>query len=300
MISLGKFFYAQNWNIGFSNTSFEDLLNNKQLTIEWLKHKYNDRFFADPFILSVSSERIEVLAEELIFTEHKGRIVQLSVDNKSKKLIERKIVLELVSHLSYPAILKKNGEIYIYPENVQGGKLNVYKYDEEKSKAIFERTLIDEPLADATLTLYNDVYWLLTTKHPSTHSKLYAYHSEKIFGPYSQMQTQPIIKDAGCARQAGNIIHLNNRLYRVGQDCTEKYGSGVVIQEITKLDKLGFDCKELFRIYPNSFKYNLGLHTLNFQDDLCVLDGYGYLYPLTGRVLRLLQKVKHKLEKRGE
>ena len=50
----------------------------------------------------------------------------------------------------------------------------------------------------------------------------------------------------------------------------------------------------------NSFKYNLGLHTLNFQDDLCVLDGYGYLYPITGRVLNLLQKVKHKLEKRGQ
>src|SRR5690606_37035125 len=126
-----------------------------------------------------------------IFKEHKGRIVQLSVDKKSKKLIERKIVLELDSHLSYPAILKKDGQIYIYPENVQGGKLNVYKYDEKKSKAIFERTLIDEPLVDATITRYNDIYWLLTTKHPSTHSKLYAYYSNEIFGSYSQMQTQP-------------------------------------------------------------------------------------------------------------
>lgn len=55
------------WNIGFATISAEQLLRNPHLLshrIQWLKHPYKDRFFADPFFLNVDNNCIEVMVEE--------------------------------------------------------------------------------------------------------------------------------------------------------------------------------------------------------------------------------------------
>lgn len=43
--------YSQNWNICFCTLSEEELIANKGIDgVQWLKHPYKDRWFADPFI----------------------------------------------------------------------------------------------------------------------------------------------------------------------------------------------------------------------------------------------------------
>ena len=49
---------------------------------------------------------------------------------------------------------------------------------------------------------------------------------------------------------------------------------------------------EYCRIDPLSFKYSRGVHTINFHEGLCVVDGYGYLYQVLGRLFNILKKVK--------
>lgn len=59
--------YSQNWNVGFCFTSADDVIINKGVKdVKWLNHPYKDRWFADPFIYSVTEKEIIVFVEELL------------------------------------------------------------------------------------------------------------------------------------------------------------------------------------------------------------------------------------------
>lgn len=57
-----------------------------------------------------------------------------------------------------------------------------------------------------------------------------------------------------------------------------------------------------FRICPLSYRYNLGIHTINFyhNDEFAVIDVYGYFYPVLGGfyyskvVRKILSLIKRK------
>ena len=89
------------WNIGFIESSIDDIINNIsfQPVIHWLKHPYHDRFFADPFILKVTDEKIEVLVEEFFYAKWKGEISLLTISRRDYRLIHRKTLLKLDTHL---------------------------------------------------------------------------------------------------------------------------------------------------------------------------------------------------------
>ena len=121
--------YSQNWNIGFSTLSEEELIANKKVkSVQWLKHPYKDRWFADPFIYSVTDKEIVVFVEELQMERPKGYLVELIVDRRTKRLLGRHVLLDLSTHLSYPAYLRYNGKLYVYPENGASGTLNMFEY----------------------------------------------------------------------------------------------------------------------------------------------------------------------------
>lgn len=291
-----KYLYNQNWNIGFTGDTVDSFFKFQALSkVKWMKHSYRDRYFADPFILKVTDEVIVLLAEEYVFNERKGRILKLVVDKATKQLLERIVILELDTHLSYPAIFREGDSIYIYPENLASGKINIYRYEDETSKVTFVKTLIKQPLADSTIIDYKDRFWLVATKAPDTQENACLYVSDSFDGEYAMVGNAPIASDRGFARPAGSFIKYEDTLYRPAQDCTYGYGKGIVIQKVDFISDSSYSERTLFKIYPHSFKYNLGLHTINFYDGECVIDGYGYLYPVMGRLLKLLRIIKHKL-----
>jgi len=292
-----KYIYSHNWNIGFSATTPESLIKKGQLErIKWLKHSYKDRFFADPFVVNSDDSIINVLVEELPFSEKKGRIARLIIDNKSKRLIERHTILELESHLSYPAFHKLNGKIYLFPENSASGKLSVYEYNENSNSVIKTGIMISEPMTDATLFNYNNEYWLFASKVPESNEKLFLYHSENFQGEYTCTNNGgPIVTGLSSSRPAGNIFTIDGNIYRPAQNSSERYGAGMMIQQIVKLSKDEFTEKNILSITPHSFKYNLGTHTINFYEGGCVVDGYGYLYPMAGHIANFLIKKRDEL-----
>lgn len=76
-----------------------------------------------------------------------------------------------------------------------------------------------------------------------------------------------------------------------------RYRSGISIQKIEMISENNYKEHTLFQIHPSSFKYNLGIHTINFFENGCVIDGYGYLYPIRGRILNFIWKTIKKLMK---
>ena len=151
-----------------------------------MKHSYKDRWFADPFIYKVTEDEIIVFVEECnIYGKPKGILCELHVDRKSRKLKQRFVLLELETHLSYPAIIEYDGKTYVYPENGKSGKLNIYEYDENNHCLINPKCILSEAVADSTILQKEKLFYLIATKYPNTQEKAFVYQTDSIFGPYT-------------------------------------------------------------------------------------------------------------------
>ena len=52
------------YEIGFLDNTVDDIINGRPLNMKLMKHNFKDRWFADPFILEVTENTIELLVEE--------------------------------------------------------------------------------------------------------------------------------------------------------------------------------------------------------------------------------------------
>jgi len=293
MMGIRKYLNNQNWNIGFAQVTPEELIRSKKISdVKWMKHPYKDRFFADPFILSVDNDYIIVLVEELIFGE-KGTLVWLKIDRKTLKLQDRKLLLQLDTHLSYPQIVRKDDSLFIIPENSESGKLTVYSFDEKNISLNQVGVISDEPLTDATLLSTEDGIYMMATKLPNSQGDAYLYKYNSSEMKFCKISTSPVIEDRALARMGGAFFKIDGNVFRPAQDCEHGYGKALTICQVDSFEPI-YQEHKIFRIEPCTWKYNLGLHTLNFDKDsgLAVIDSYGYLYPILGRVLMALHQIK--------
>ena len=276
------------WNIGFIEENIEEIFTRKSKNkITWMKHKYKDRFFADPFILGMTDKEIILLVEEYLFVEGKGKIVKLIIDKKNKHLLERTLLIESEYHLSYPFIYND----LIIPEQSESKSWISYNQNGEKHEMISKEGFIDG-------TIFNDGSneWLFTTKivneKKDANSKLFRY---KIYDGKVDMSTEKLIKDTMISsRPGGSFFEFNGNWYRIAQNSSEKnYGEAVSICKIKVCNDKDY-CEELVSVI-NSKKekrYNRGVHTFNIGKGFIVVDGWEMqLHPI--------QKIKYKLLKRS-
>lgn len=275
------------WNLGFIEEGLEVTLNNKRPKIHWVKKRFHDRWFADPFILSVTDHDIIILAEEYCYSVKRGRIARVVIDRHTYKEKCFEIILELPTHLSFPFIIRQNGKIYLVPENSASGCSTVYEYDDCLRKCTPLHCLSDKPLADATIYESNENAYLSATILPDTNSnsvKIFAFDKKSLkAGDQIAMVEFPIL----CGRNAGEVFSVNGQQYRPAQDCTLRYGHGVILQKMSNTNGV-WSFENVNSIYPWSFKYNLGIHTFNHYDGLIVIDARGYRYPIVGRILTFI------------
>ena len=284
MTFLEKIKYSQNWNIGFCEQTPDELVRDRALKpVRWLKHPYRDRWFADPFILKVTDEEIVVFVEECPMENPKGIICELVIDRRTMRLKDRYVLLEKDTHLSYPAIIRHEGKVYVYPENGASGELNIYEYEEMSHRLVNPVCLLDEAVADATIVKLGNVFYMSATKFPATQEKAFLYKSDLLFGKFVQIGEKPYQTSKRTSRQGGDWIFIGQDLYRPAQDCVPRYGSALSMMKST-VQESSISELPLFELSPLSFRYNRGLHTINFEGKVCVIDGYGYLSPILGRV----------------
>ena len=292
IIEIYNFFDKKKWNIGFFDYRDDFFFSDSKINIKILKHNYKDKWFADPFILHLSKDKVYLLVEEFDCKIKKGRIAKLIINRKSFELESLEIILEKKSHLSFPAIFVDNeNEIFVYPENSQSGSLTKYRYNKQTNKLEKPDVIIDQPLVDAVFLNFNQKKYLFcTTKDNSNGSLLTVYIKHK--KTYKLFDTIKLSENI--ARGAGDFIHLNDRVIRPTQDCNNSYGNGIVFQELVMKDKK-FIFKNIKRIYSNVYRYKLGLHTFNYKKNLAVVDVLGYKYFLLGNMLNIIRHIYIKL-----
>ena len=289
MMILNKFKVVA-WNIGFIEKSIENLLSGENYHISWMRHNYNDRFFADPFVLSCNEDTITILAEEYNFVEAKGKIVKLAVELKTKKLLKRELLIETEFHMSYPFTYNNT----IVAEQSASGKWIQYDLSGKKLKELSRIGFIDG-------TIFNDgsSEWLFATRvvtgKEDANKKLYRYKMEN--GEPS-MDTELLIKDdKSCSRPGGCFFKVDNDFYRVAQTSTNYvYGESISICKIIECSEKKYEEQVIVNITSrNEKRFNKGLHTLNFVNNLIVVDGFEMqFHPIQKVKNKIVQKRKRK------
>ena len=277
------------WNVGFIDSSIDDLLKGSPYTIQWMKHNYKDRFFADPFIQRMDSKYIVVLAEEYFFSEQKGRIVRLIIDRSTKALKKREVVIDKKFHLSYPFIWKD----MIIPEQSASGKWYAYSMDGANEKQLSGMGFIDGTMFfDGTNT------WLFATRIVESKEdavrKTYRY---KVIDDKPLLDTEFLIKDGlSASRPGGNFFNIDGIWYRVAQTSTESiYGESIAICRVVENSEQRYKEDIVLNLNSHSEKrFNKGLHTLNLTEGVTIVDGFEMqIHPIRkmiGKVKRYVSK----------
>ena len=251
--------------------------------VRWLdvrKFK-SEGWFADPFVLSVNDNIIEIFAEEMIYKTGRGIIVYLKVDINSCEILDKHTMLELDTHLSFPIYIWDNKKLYVYPENYQSGGLAIYEYDEQSKSLVSPRKIINAPLLDTQIVKLEESYYafgvLFQTGLQKDTKKLYIYKANKLFGDYKQIQ---IIENSRSEERGAGLIYTeDDRLIRPAQSCEGGYGREVILYDLQK-NHIGFEEKEISRVTPDRKAPNGKiLHTYNKMDGWVVIDGWRYKHP---------------------
>ena len=257
-----KRFSNSRWDIGIITTPIEDILNGNEIEVSWITHRYKDSWFADPFVLQETDDELVLLAEEFYKPINRGRISKLWVD-KNNLTIEKKIViLELNSHLSFPAYYVKGNDVFIYPENGESGHLFLYKLNNENNRCERIATLCNKPLEDAIKCDFFGRDLLFATSQPDPNGKILEIldwdDKKKRYVEYLTFEFQENV-----ARMSGMFFRHNGKIYRPTQECNTQYGHAVTLQEVNIDDNGQFDFKEVRRLYSVHPKYTIGMHTFN-------------------------------------
>lgn len=285
-MKLVKKLLSTRWEIGFVKNTMADIVEGKPLQYQWVKNPFKGHWFADPFILDVTDDEIFVLVEDMPTPAVKASLAKLTISRKSFEITKRDVILDLPSHLSFPNIVRYKGKIYVYPENVYGGKLNIYEYDEKQNKLVFAATLLDEEVWDSVITEDFGEPLLFTANKDDYHLDIYKWNEAgKTFEYWQSVES-----DHRNMRMAGKLFKIGDKIYCPSQNSDRSYGDATEIKEVTYSDgKFTFNTiRTLTSSHPTLKE---GMHTLNEYKGVIVIDVIGYNYPCVAKILLAVRKL---------
>ena len=276
------------WNIGFVENTLDGVIDGEPLKIRWLEHECKDRWFADPFILDVTDDKIYVLVEEYYYPHKRGRLAMLTVDKASNKLLKVDTILELDSHLSFPAIIRRDGKILVYPENFKGGGLKLYDLDLEKPALVNARPISDALLTDAIYTELFGKKQIYSTEIPDPNGSTLGVYEIDGAGKYVKVKEYRFPENI--ARNAGDWFEYKGKKYRPAQESNTEYGHGISFQQIEETQD-GLVFKELWRKSSPHPTMKVAFHTFNMYKGVMVVDCRGYRYKVAAGIINFFRRL---------
>ena len=259
------------WDIFYTKTDFETFLKSKGLILKKNIKVLNklSLFYADPFILNIKKNLIEVLVEDFSYLTG-GKLSSLKINIKSRK-VSKKILIK-GKHFSYPHIVFENKFLYLFPEMAEEDENIIFKNNNNKLYPV-KNYLFGENVVDPSIIKFNKLYWLFCSfKNRQENKDLYLFYSKTLLGNWTGHPLNPIIKNKSNARSAGNIVLHKGSLYIPSQESRkDQYGEKLVINKIIKLDKKGYKDKIIFKVNAINENYN-GIHHISYKNNYFVFD----------------------------
>ena len=273
--------YWEQWHIGIVEDNIEEIIASgfKIDKVRWLPAVKKHQFVADPFGIK-HNNRLYIFAELWDSTNPVGKIVW---GDESDSFSRWNTLFNHDTHLSYPFILRDGEKIYCTPESGESGDFTLYtaeRFPEKWNKG--EVLFRDFRMADASLLFYNNKYWLFAAKaNGDAAFELCIWFSDRINGGWKTHPMNPVKRDITSARPAGPLFIYKNTIYRPAQDCSDSYGSRIVMNRVSVLSETDFR-EEIAGVVkgPGKSPYPDGMHTLSVIDDIIVIDAKRKVFTL--------------------
>lgn len=233
------------------------------------------RYFADPFPFEWQ-DRHFIFVEEYRYATRRGVISVAELDTKGG-VLGTACVLEEPFHMSYPHVFARDGAIWMMPEVGAGGNLLLYKAEEFPRRWIRHCVMVGEQdLFDATLLDHGGRLWLFASQRDnggSASDTLVAFHADRLEGPWQPHPMNPISINRQAGRPGGAFIRIDGRIFLPLQDGTLRYGGGLGLAEIVRLDETSVVVTPPQPIdAATNWPYPM-IHTLNRAGRLETIDG---------------------------
>jgi hypothetical protein len=237
-----------------------------------------DRYWADPFGWKRDGAFF-IFCEEVLRAEQRGHISAVPVDEEGNVTGPAIEVLREPHHLSYPFLFEYEGELYMLPESGFANALNLYRCVEfpgrwERVRTIFEGI----QLFDSTLLEHGGRWWLLaTTRDPRRlqlpdHDLLVFSADSPLAEHWTPHPRNAIVRDFRRARPGGRIFQQDGRLFRPSQNCSDRYGGSLNLNEILRLDSDQYAERWIREVRPDWDPHQIGLHHIDWHDGILLMD----------------------------
>ena len=237
-----------------------------------------DRFWADPFIIQRDGNYY-IFIEESFFPPKKKGYLSYIVMGEDGGYTEPEKIIEQSYHMSYPHMFEYENDLYMIPESNGGSTIQLYKCTEFPGKWEFQYNIMEDIEAvDTTLLEHDGKWWMFTNirqnKGASTWDELFLFSSDSpVSKEWTRHPLNPVISDVQRARPAGNIFKEDGKIFRPAQNCSYKYGYGLVINEIIKLSETEFEERVDKSYDPDFDNTTKAVHTYNREGNLTLIDG---------------------------
>ena len=236
-----------------------------------------DRYWADPFL--VRNHGVDYLFyEEYPYSTRCGRINCCEI-SPAGKMTNPRTVLERPYHLSYPFVFNYSGNWYMIPETGENLGIELYRCNNFPDEWVFEKTIMPSVrAADTTLVEQDGTWWMFTSinQHagvPNSHG-LYLFHAQNpTSGTWSPHPLNPVVRDVHSARPAGAFFTHEGKLIRPSQDCSLRYGYGLVLNRVDKLTQSEYSETCIGRLQPAGGSSARAVHTYTMAGGLVMIDG---------------------------
>lgn len=231
------------------------------------------RAFADPFPVEDTS------GDAMLFEDYEpdgepGKILAVGLD-REHGAGEAELVLSRETHLSYPFLIREEGQLYMVPESRQAREVELLRSTDFPLGWDHDRMLIRGlPATDSTLFRHEGRLWLFAALSPDGDAavdELHLFSAPSLEAAWTPHPANPVVADVRSARPAGALLHHNGQLLRPAQDCSRAYGWRVVLNRVEMLTESDYRETPVGQIDPAKWSIRR-VHTYNRSEHWEALD----------------------------